>query len=192
MHPQEVDGQELDNELKRLSALPGEPGYFTDTFCVQSRYFQPKNGARVDGICNRLEADYRDSPLFPILLTSLMLAADRVDSTTGLEMAYLKQWAPRAYNDLDLRRPGLLKGGGATVLGDAMATVDELEPVDLMYLDPPYNQHRYFGNFRIWETLVRWDAPSTTASLASGLTSATCRPRASSTAGVECPRLSRT
>lgn len=155
----DVDEQELDNELKRLSALPGEPGYFTDTFCVQARYFQPKNGARVDAIRNRLEADYRDSPLFPILLTSLMLAADRVDSTTGLQMAYLKQWAPRAYNDLDLRRPDLLKGGGATILGDAMTTVDELEPVDLMYLDPPYNQHRYFGNYHIWETLVRWDAP---------------------------------
>lgn len=154
-----VDEQELENELKRLSALPGEPGYFTDTFCVQSRYFQPKNGARVDAIRNLLEAEYRGSPLFPILLTSLMLAADRVDSTTGLQMAYLKQWARRAHNDLDLRRPDLLKGRGATVLGDAMTTVDELGQVDLMYLDPPYNQHRYFGNYHIWETLVRWDAP---------------------------------
>ncbi len=28
-----------------------------------------------------------------------------------------------------------------------------------MYLDPPYNQHRYFTNYHIWETLVRWDSP---------------------------------
>ncbi len=28
-----------------------------------------------------------------------------------------------------------------------------------MYLDPPYNQHRYFTNYHVWETLVRWDAP---------------------------------
>ena len=28
-----------------------------------------------------------------------------------------------------------------------------------MYLDPPYNQHRYFACYHIWETLVRWDAP---------------------------------
>ena len=34
--------------------------------------------------------------LWPVLLTSLLEAADRVDSTTGLQMAYLKQWAPRA------------------------------------------------------------------------------------------------
>jgi adenine-specific DNA methylase len=23
-------------------------------------------------------------------------------------------------------------------------------------MDPPYNQHRYFTNYHIWETLVRW------------------------------------
>ncbi len=40
-----------------------------------------------------------------------------------------------------------------------METVDLLEPVDLAYVDPPYNQHRYFANYHIWETLVRWDAP---------------------------------
>jgi adenine-specific DNA-methyltransferase len=38
-------------------------------------------------------------------------------------------------------------------------TIDALPPVDLMYLDPPYNQHRYFTNYHIWETLVRWDKP---------------------------------
>jgi adenine-specific DNA-methyltransferase len=154
-----VDLQDLDNELKRLAALPGEPGYFTRTFCEESRFFQPKNGARIDAIRNALEADHRGSALFPILLTSLMLAADRVDSTTGLQMAYLKEWAPRSHQDLDLRRPELLPGPGATVAGDAMETVDRLDPVDLIYLDPPYNQHRYFTNYHIWETLVRWDEP---------------------------------
>jgi adenine-specific DNA-methyltransferase len=156
-----IDLQDLDNELKRLAAMPGKPGYFTRTFCEQSRFFQPKNGARVDAIRAAIEADHRDSPLFPILLTSLILAADRVDSTTGLQMAYLKEWAPRAHQDLELRRPELLPGPGRTVGGDAMQTVDALEPVDLMYLDPPYNQHRYFTNYHIWETLVRWDEPET-------------------------------
>jgi adenine-specific DNA-methyltransferase len=153
-----VDLDELDDELVRLAALPPAPGYFTRTFCEEARYFQPRNGARVDAIRNELAAA-EDSTLFPILLTSLMLAADRVDSTTGLQMAYLKQWAPRAHQDLELRRPELLPGAGATVGGDAMETVDELPAVDLMYVDPPYNQHRYFTNYHIWETLVRWDEP---------------------------------
>ncbi len=154
-----IDPADLDDALARLNALPGKPGYFTATFCEASRYFQPKNGARVDAIRDLLEEEYAGTPLYPILLTSLMLAADRVDSTTGVQMAYLKQWAPRAYGDLELRAPDLIPGAGRTVGGDASVTVDLLAPVDLMYLDPPYNQHRYFTNYHIWETLVRWDAP---------------------------------
>lgn len=153
-----VDLAGLDEELARLSALPGTPGYVTRTFCEEARFFQPNNGARIDAIRDALE-EHRGSALFPVLLTSLMLAADRVDSTTGLQMAYLKEWAPRSYQDLELRRPELLPGPGATVAGDAMETVDLLPEVDLMYLDPPYNQHRYFTNYHIWETLVRWDEP---------------------------------
>lgn len=26
-----------------------------------------------------------------------------------------------------------------------------------MYLDPPYDQHRYSTNYHVWEPLVRWD-----------------------------------
>jgi adenine-specific DNA-methyltransferase len=74
-------------------------------------------------------------------------------------MAYLKQWAARSHQPLELRVPDLLPGPGSTVRGDAMGTVDRLDPVDLMYLDPPYNQHRYFTNYHVWETLVRWDEP---------------------------------
>ena len=43
---------------------------------------------------------------------------------------------------------------------DAAAAVDALPEVDLAYLDPPYNQHRYFTNYHVWETLVAWDAPA--------------------------------
>ena len=154
-----TDDDELAHALAELQALPGKAGYFTETFCEESRYFQPKNGARVDAIRDAIEARYAGSALYPILLTSLMLAADRVDSTTGLQMAYLKEWAPRAHKDLELRRPELLAGPGVTVLGNAMETVDSLPRTDLMYLDPPYNQHRYFTNYHIWETLIRWDAP---------------------------------
>jgi len=154
-----VDEDEVRQVLAILSALPGRPGYFTRTFCEESRFFQPKNGARVDAIRDVLEADFRGSPLFPILLTSLMLAADRVDSTAGLQMAYLKSWAPRAHRDLELRMPELLPGPGRSVRGDAMKVVSALPPTELMYLDPPYNQHRYFTNYHVWETLVRWDRP---------------------------------
>lgn len=155
----DVDGDEVQAVLDELAALPGVRGYVTETFCEQSRYFQPHNGMRIDAIRDAIERDHPDGPLRPILLTALLDAADRVDSTTGLQMAYLKGWSPRSYDDLAFRRPLLLPGPGRTVLGDARATAAREPRVDLAYLDPPYNQHRYFTNYHVWETLVRWDAP---------------------------------
>lgn len=155
----QVDEQALAQALAELGELPGVRGYVTETFCEQARFFQPHNGIRIDAIREGIERGYADSPLRPVLLTSLIDAADRVDSTTGLQMAYLKEWAPRSYDALSLRRPVLLDGGGTTVQGDAHAVAAALPRVDLAYLDPPYNQHRYFTNYHVWETLVRWDAP---------------------------------
>lgn len=154
-----VDRTELASALAELDALPGRRGYFTATFCEQSRFLRPENGARVDAIRDAIEDRWAGSALYPLLLTSLLMAADRVDSTTGVQMAYLKAWAPRAQRRLHLRVPELLAGTGRTVQDDAATAVATLDPVDLMYLDPPYNHHRYFTNYHVWETLVRWDAP---------------------------------
>src|SRR5439155_276718 len=91
--------------LAELAVLPGEPGWFTDTYCVRSRYLKPENGARVDAIRSRIAALALEPELEAIAITSLIEAADRVDSTVGVQMAYLKRWATRAQNPLRLRLP---------------------------------------------------------------------------------------
>src|SRR4051794_41976324 len=53
----------------------------------------------------------------------------------------------------------MLAGGGGAVGGAACGRASRLAPFDFASLDPPYNQHRYFTNYHIWETLVAWDAP---------------------------------
>ena len=155
----QVDRAGLDEVISHLQSLPGIDGYVTETFSRTARYFQEANARRIDAIRDAIEAGWADHPWRPILLTSLLLAADRVDSTTGLQMAYLKEWSPRSYQPLELRLPDLLSGSGAAYRGDAVELVDRLSPVDLAYLDPPYNQHRYVGNYHVWETLVAWDSP---------------------------------
>ncbi|MDO5747435.1 MAG: DNA adenine methylase [Actinomycetaceae bacterium] len=211
-----VDLDELSDTIARLNALPGKEGYVTQVFCRESRYFQPKNGMRIDAIRDCIEQDYKQSWMYSLLLTSLMLAADRVDSTVGVQMAYLKKWAARSFNDLELRIPQIPEGPSGYALcedaneltkhcadakaagvlqkkksiddassspqastdaqgrslalfekdnavsGDTMrcsASVLHDNPPDLVYMDPPYNQHKYFSNYHIWETLVRWDNP---------------------------------
>jgi adenine-specific DNA-methyltransferase len=162
----QADAEDVLDDAKKLvrefNTLKGKPGYFTETFCVRSRFFQPKNGERIDAIREAIEAKGLDPELEAVMLVSLMEAADRVDSTTGLQMAYLKDWAPRAYNDLELRVPHVLprakSGKGQATCLDALEAVKVLDG-DVAYIDPPYNQHSYLGNYHIWESLVRWDKP---------------------------------
>jgi adenine-specific DNA-methyltransferase len=144
--------------VAELDRVRGRAGWFTETYCERSRYLQPANGARVDAIRERIAALALEPELEAIALTSLMEAADRVDSTVGLQMAYLKSWAPRAYQPLRLRLPALLDGEGSASCLDAREAAGAVE-ADLAYLDPPYNQHSYLGNYHVWESLVRWDKP---------------------------------
>lgn len=155
-----VDRARLRTLLAELNALPGKRGYVTRTFCEEARFFQPQNGERIDAIRERIEQLQLSRVERGLLLTSLMEAADRVDSTVGVQMAYLKQWASRSFNPLELREPEIVDGpAGQAFVSDANELVRTLRGIDLVYIDPPYNQHSYAGNYHIWETLVRWDAP---------------------------------
>ena len=131
----------------------------TRTFCEEARYFQPVNGVRIDAIRAGIDALQVTTSERAILMTALLLAADRVDSTTGLQMAYLKQWSARSAKPLTLRLPELLPGTGHALHLDARSCVRRPEQYDVAYLDPPYNQHSYYSNYHIWETLVRGDTP---------------------------------
>jgi adenine-specific DNA-methyltransferase len=152
---------EVRRRLGELRSLRPAPGYFTETFCERSRYLRPENGALVDAMRDRIarwREDGLDGDVEAVLLVALMEAADRVDSTTGVQTAYLKEWAARAYKPLELRVPDVLEGPGRALFLDAAEAAARVE-ADIAYLDPPYNQHSYLGNYHVWESLVRWDKP---------------------------------
>ena len=148
--------------LKEMQSVPPSPGYFYQNYCVESRFFQPKNGSRIDAMRDWIEEQDINEEERAILLVALMEASDRVDSTCGLQMAYLKKWAQRSFHDLELRMPDLLTcskaGKGSATNLDALEAAKKLS-ADIAYLDPPYNQHKYLGNYHIWESLIRWDKP---------------------------------
>jgi adenine-specific DNA-methyltransferase len=161
-----ADREDVESEARaliaELNALPGAPGWFTATYCEEARFFRPENGARIEAIRHAIAERRLRPELEAVLLVALLEAADRVDSTTGVQMAYLKAWAPRAHQPLALRLPALLPraahGKGEATGLDALEAARRLSG-DLAYLDPPYNQHSYLGNYHVWETLVRWDRP---------------------------------
>ena len=139
-------------------------GYFTETFCKNARYVQPFNGTKIDFIRDDIEEKGYEGVLKDILLTSLMEAADRVDSTCGLQMAYLKKWSKRSYSPLVLRLPELYpesQFGPCTVSKLDAEDFAKIVEADAAYLDPPYNSHSYLGNYHVWESLCLWDKPDT-------------------------------
>jgi adenine-specific DNA-methyltransferase len=156
------EAQHYIDELNSLVPNNLDRGYFEQTFCIDSLFFKPKNGRKVDVIRNHIETLNISFDIKNILLVSLMEAADRVDSTCGIQMAYLKSWAPRAHNDLKLRMPDIVPAvthGKCKVYQlDAVDFVKRVS-ADAAYLDPPYNQHSYLGNYHVWETLCKWDNP---------------------------------
>lgn len=149
--------------IDHLNSLPGQAGFFTENYCLNARFFHPQNGERIDAIRNEIDRLDIDAKTRSVLLVSLMEAADRVDSTCGLQMAYLKHWAKRAHLPLTLRMPKLSpKSPHGPCYAHALEAKDAAAKIvtDVAYLDPPYNQHSYRGNYHIWETLVRHDYPS--------------------------------
>ena len=150
--------------LAELREIKPEAGWFTRTFCEEARFFHPDNGARIDAMREHIETMDLEPELKAVVLVALMEAADRVDSTAGLQMAYMKQWAPRALKPMQLRLPDLLPGVAAgpckATQADAVKIAPDIE-ADLVYMDPPYNQHSYLANYHCWESLVLWDKPDT-------------------------------
>ncbi len=156
----DLDRERLRTLIARLQALPGAPGYATETFCVQARYFSPENGARIDAVRGAIDDLDVDEVMRGCLLTSLVEAADRVDSTCGLQMAYLKRPAARSLQSLALREPEAVAGPPGRVTREAANDLaGTLDGVDCAYLDPPYNHHSYFSNYHAWETITRGDRP---------------------------------
>ena len=77
-------------------------------------------------------------------------------------MAYLKSWASRSFNDLELRIPKILhraQSGKSRAYQLDASDASRILDANIAYLDPPYNQHKYLGNYHIWESLVLWDKP---------------------------------
>ena len=151
---------EAEKIVRELNSLAANPGPFTRMYSEESRYFHPDNAGRIEAMRERIEELDLEPELRAVVLTSLIEGADRVDSTTGVQMAYLKQWAPRALKAIELRVPNVPANPEGlpcqAFMLDALEAAHGLR-ADIAYLDPPYNQHSYLGNYHVWESLVRWD-----------------------------------
>jgi len=96
-----------------------------------------------------------------VLVASVIETADMLANTASVYGAYLKQVKKSAQAAFVLRLPRLPRADGRPHEAhqlDALALVQGLgRPVDVLYMDPPYNQRQYHANYHVLETLARWD-----------------------------------
>ncbi len=147
-----------------LSAwLDPERGFIAEHYAPSGgrMYFTDENAQRIDAIRHRLHA-WRSEGLigedgYYLLLASLLEAADRVANTAGIYAAFIKQWQPNACRPLSLHPERPIPGprGCAAHQNDAARVAQALGPVDLLYIDPPYNGRQYAGYYHIPEIIAR-------------------------------------
>lgn len=171
----------FENLIKHLNGLQPEDGWFTEHYGGDPGHgssigedglkkpWQKHNTRRLDAIRNEIDRLQLPFTERAVLLTSLILALDKVDSTMGHFSSYLNEWAPRSYNELRLEVPNLLPKSNSHAVHrkDIFELVPELE-VDLAYFDPPYGSNnekmppsrvRYSAYYHVWTTICLNDRP---------------------------------
>ena len=159
-----IPRDDFDDVISLLRAQPPVPGVIHHLYSPGGPhgrcYFTEENAATIDSIRTTLDAWHHDGLIdtdtFHILLAALLEAADRVANTTGVYAAFVKSWQPNALRPLTLRpMPAVAGEGSRAVRVDASELIAQLEPFDLLYLDPPYNNRQYAGYYHIPELIAR-------------------------------------
>jgi adenine-specific DNA-methyltransferase len=160
--------------INHLNNLKGYDGWFTQNYggeqAQSKRPFQAKNTRKLDAIrdeIDNLNLLWEDKC---VLLTSLILALDIVDSTLGHYVAYLSDWSPRSFKDLSLKLPARFPiiSENRVIKSDIFETIEKYT-FDFAYFDPPYGSNnekmppsrvRYNSYYHIWTTVIQNDKPT--------------------------------
>lgn len=167
--------------INHLNNLPGKYSWFSENYggepndgsAIQKdgkkRIWQLHNTKKLDAIREEIDKCAKNEIEKSVLLTSLIIAMDKVDSSVGHQVSYLKKWAPRAYNTMKMEVPSLIidEEPHRVYQKDIFDLVNDVE-VDLAYYDPPYGSSnelmppsrvRYASYYHLWKTICLNDKP---------------------------------
>jgi adenine-specific DNA-methyltransferase len=165
--------------IEHLNGVAPRDGWFTRHFGgpangkpatsqVPKKPWQVHNTRKLDAIREEIDRLSLSPVERAVALTSLILALDRVDSTLGHFVSYLRDWSPRSYRELRLDVPRLFENVHDHEV--FRQDVFEVAPtdVDLAYYDPPYGSNnekmppsrvRYASYYHVWTTIILNDKP---------------------------------
>jgi len=167
------DSQSAKEIIKYLNNLEGVEGFIYKNYSPEGtqgqthsrKYFTGDNSKRIDAIREKIE-EWKKSNLineqeYYFLLASLIEAVPFVANISGTYSAFLKEWDKRAFKKLTLEVPEIIKSDEIHKVyhEDGLKVLDQVKGVDILYLDPPYNERQYAPNYHILETIAKWDKP---------------------------------
>lgn len=127
-------------------------------------YFIDSNGKKIDAIRLKIEewkkANLITESEYFVLITCLIETIGFYSNIAGVYAAFQKHWDPRALKPLELRTINFIdnKQKNEVYNSDSMELLNNID-VDILYLDPPYNERQYAPNYHILETIAKYDNP---------------------------------
>jgi len=128
------------------------------------KYFSVENGKKIDAIRTIIES-WKEQKLinekeYFILLATLIESVPFYANISGVYAAFLKKYDPRALKSFQLKPIIFYKGekNHRVHNKNSIDLINDLD-VDVLYLDPPYNQRQYAPNYHLLETIARYDSP---------------------------------
>ena len=158
-----------------LNNLPPKFGWFSEHYGGDpakgeiKKPWQIHNTMKLDAIREEIDKITDNEVEKSVLLTSLILALDKVDNTIGHYSSYLKDWAPRSYKKMVLKVPELIiTDTNHEVYQEDIFNLLPYIEADVAYYDPPYGSNnnkmppsrvRYQAYYHIWTTIIKNDKP---------------------------------
>lgn len=150
--------------IEYLNNLLPKKGFIFKYYCPNGKdkrmYFSNENGQKIDAIREKIE-EWKTSSFinefeYYYLITALIEAVNLVSNVAGTYGAYLKTWDKRALKPLTLTAPKIIPSirHNKAFKQDANKLIRDLKSIDILYLDPPYNNRQYASNYFILELIA--------------------------------------
>jgi adenine-specific DNA-methyltransferase len=171
----EVDVLKVKTIIQRLNSItidaPKDTDFVYNNYTLggsERLYLSPENGLKVDRIREEIEL-LRGNGItqmeYNLLLKTLLYATSKVSNVASVYGAYLKKLKKSAQTPLVLEDSfvdNLLPGANkkhVSYCRDIYESCLFSGDVQVVYLDPPYNQRNYSTNYHLLETIARQDFP---------------------------------
>ncbi len=177
----------VEKVFKALNTAKPIEGYVTKHLCPADDenldhendrlFYMRKNGMKIDAMRELLSAWQKEKKItteeFAYIMASFLYSVSYVSNTSGVFKGFHRGWGGsngtaqyRICSDIVLK-PSVTYNNGQKNIStrqDAGKLVHDLKEIlgsipDIVYLDPPYNQHPYGANYHVLNTVTLWDEP---------------------------------